>query len=771
MTFDEILKRFPDARRAGSEFKAHCPAHDDERESLTIRAGRETVAVLFCHAGCRPSAVAAARGLTMADLTGERNGHQNGHTQRPRITATYDYRDESGALLYQVCRFEPKDFRQRRPDGSGGWIWKLEDVRRVLYRLPELLASDRGEIVFIVEGEKDVEALRALGLTATCNVGGAGKWRGDYNRHLKGRRICLLPDNDEPGRAHARQVADALAAGAEWIKTLELPGLPEKGDVSDWLNAGGTRARLLDLAAQMTLETASSETESPEPALSDELPVIDVSVKDLAKLTAQAWAALEQRNDPPFIFLRAGLPVRLEHDDTGNLITRELDKDRMKHELARAAQWKLNASHPRRARQSKPPNDVVADVLATPEMPLPRLSRIVQAPVFAPDGNLQTTPGYHPASRNYYQPASDFRCLPVPDAPTEDDVERAWRWIDELLCDFPFATEADRTNAVALLLLPFVRDMIRGATPLHLIEASTPRTGKSLLASVLLYPGCGDQVALMPAARDDDDWNKNLVSAFRRGKPAIQIDNVNYFLDSASLCIALTEARYEGRILGKSELIDQPITNIWVMTANNPAMTGEIAGRTVRIRLIPGTDAPAEREGFRHPDLRQWVAEHRAELVNAAHILIQNWIARGRPLPKVRPVGSFEAWTRTIGGILEASAAKDFLANYTEFQNAANGERSAWRSFCENWWKSHGDDSVRVKDLVQVADQIDGFDLRGESERSQAKSLGKQLNKNRDSVWGNYRIRYDGISGGYHYWKLECLDPASAPMGREVLPF
>jgi hypothetical protein len=165
-----------------------------------------------------------------------------------RIVATYDYTDERGVLLYQVVRYDLKDFRQRRPNGNGGWLWNLEGVRRVLYRLSELLAADPGRPVFILEGEKDVDQLARLEIVATTNAQGAGKWRPEYSEALRGRHIIILPDNDTPGRSHAAAVAASLEGVAASVRILELPGLPPKGDVSDWLAAGGTKEELLTLA-------------------------------------------------------------------------------------------------------------------------------------------------------------------------------------------------------------------------------------------------------------------------------------------------------------------------------------------------------------------------------------------------------------------------------------------------------------------------------------------------------------------------------------------
>jgi hypothetical protein len=175
-----------------------------------------------------------------------------------KIGATYDYRDASGDPAFQVVRFEPKGFAQRRRVDDD-WVWNLQGVEPVLYRLPELLAADPEELIFVVEGEKDVDRLGELGLVATTNPGGAGKWRPEYSASLAGRDVAVLPDKDEPGRKHARDVSASLAGIAPRVRIVELPGLPAKGDVSDWLAGGGTRDGLIALL-EMAPEFVSATT-------------------------------------------------------------------------------------------------------------------------------------------------------------------------------------------------------------------------------------------------------------------------------------------------------------------------------------------------------------------------------------------------------------------------------------------------------------------------------------------------------------------------------
>jgi len=173
-------------------------------------------------------------------------GLVNGEDFGGHVSAMYDYVDENGALLFQVLRYEPKDFKQRRPDGGGGWIWKLDATRRVLYRLPELIEGVAlGRVVLIPEGEKDVDRLRALGLVATCNSGGANKWRDDaqYNAPLRGANVVLIPDNDDTGWKHINQVGQILSGIAAHVRVLRLPS---HKDVSEWLEAGGGTGEQLE---------------------------------------------------------------------------------------------------------------------------------------------------------------------------------------------------------------------------------------------------------------------------------------------------------------------------------------------------------------------------------------------------------------------------------------------------------------------------------------------------------------------------------------------
>jgi 5S rRNA maturation endonuclease (ribonuclease M5) len=320
MIRDDLLKAFPLGewlQRRGVKLsnggkRAHrCPIKEHSRvDAVSVDAAKQ---VWHCHAckkggtvvdwlalekGIEPSealkelaAEAESRlkaAPTLADSKAKPSsigGHDqspsagNVDASKPRIVKTYDYTDENGTVLFQCVRFEPKTFRQRRPDpqGKDGWTWNLQGVRLVLYRLPEVL---KPEEVWIVEGEKDAESMAALGFCATCNPMGAGKWRDTYNDALRGKRVVIVPDNDEPGRRHAEAVARALVGIAASVKVLALPesvgGVAVK-DGTEYINTFQDSAEAAERLAQMAESAAEWQppaVELPTTATPTTMPVV-----------------------------------------------------------------------------------------------------------------------------------------------------------------------------------------------------------------------------------------------------------------------------------------------------------------------------------------------------------------------------------------------------------------------------------------------------------------------------------------------------------------
>ena len=270
-----VLDRLKNVRPQGNGYRASCPVpghgqgRGDRNPSLSVCVNAEGTVGLKCHAGCPTEEVVGGLGLSMRDLFEPRT-HNDAAKGRRRTVETYDYTDEAGNLLFQSVRYEPKRFSQRKPDDTGGWIYQgifENSTQPVLYRLPKVLeAVHKGNPVWLVEGEKDVHRLEREGLTATTNPMGAGKWRDFFSEALTGADVRIVPDNDGPGREHARKVAWSLQGRAASVSIIVPPGLSEGQDISDWFVAGGTTKELLDLPSSSSLSLGDRDDDDGDPA-------------------------------------------------------------------------------------------------------------------------------------------------------------------------------------------------------------------------------------------------------------------------------------------------------------------------------------------------------------------------------------------------------------------------------------------------------------------------------------------------------------------------
>lgn len=253
------------------EWRGPCPVHQGNGPNLAVNA---STGFAHCHSACGKGwdligFEMAITGRTFPEAKAEvfrMLGRPAIPWQERDIEAAYDYVVPDGALLYQVVRRTGKRFSQRRPDGRGGWNWGLGGVTPVPFRLPAVIGA---ETVFVTEGERDVLTLERLGFIATCNNGGAGNFKPDLAQWFRGKHVGILPDNDQPGRAHALKVATLLKPVAASVRIVELPGLPEKGDVSDFAAKGGTADQIRDLYDRAAEWTPEFEFSSAVPAESD----------------------------------------------------------------------------------------------------------------------------------------------------------------------------------------------------------------------------------------------------------------------------------------------------------------------------------------------------------------------------------------------------------------------------------------------------------------------------------------------------------------------
>lgn len=492
------------------------------------------------------------------------------------------------------------------------------------------------------------------------------------------------------------------------------------------------------------------------------LPTIMVSGRQQIEIVDDAWTALLSRNDPPQVFVTSGQLSRLLYLEPEWTI-QIADEAIVNGLLIRAARWMQKTGTSEIA--AKPPREVIRDLLANPSPRLPQLSAIAATPVFDANGTLLNRRGYHAGSALQLQLDAVWDGFQVPTQPTEAERKAAVSLLlDDLVVDFPFRTPSDRAHVVAAIILPFVRRMIAGPTPLHLHEAPTPGSGKTLLIDLIRIVAFGELTGTTTMTADEGEARKMFTSLLRSGSQVIYLDNLRGGLHSAVLAAILTADVWKDRMLGSNTIVQYPNRALWLATANNPDLSLEIARRCVSIRLVPNEEQPWLRTIFKHADIVAWARAHRVELVRAVLTMVQAWIAAGKPRG-TRVRGSFEAWSRTMGGILECCGIDDLLGADEDFYANADPQAAEWAALVSAWWQKHRDIPVTVRNLLDLAEERElvAWTRTGDSEPARLSRFGKALNGLRDRRLAGCEVAFenDRHTRARRY-RLHMVDPQTA---------
>jgi hypothetical protein len=502
---------------------------------------------------------------------------------------------------------------------------------------------------------------------------------------------------------------------------------------------------------------ATAEAKSHEDRSTKDRPTVRVDAP--VHLVADALiAALDTANTPqPTIFQRGRQLVRVVFSCSGGPPVPLIDAltvDSLRPIVGTVAHLvKYN---------TKVKGDVTADatreqlaaVLTAPAWPFPVLAGISEVPFVRPDGTLHLTPGYDPATGLLYAPAPGLTIPPVPDLPDAGAIAAARTQVLELLTDFPFTTDSERANALALFFLPFVQALIAEPTPLHVVEAPAAGTGKSVLVEMCLYPAIGDRLNADTPKADDTEISKWLASKALAQSPACWLDNLPFGLNSPVLAGAITAGRWSVRLLGGNDLLEMRYRPVYVLTANNPVFTEEVIRRCVRIRLDSNTDRPAQRTNWRHKDFRAWLQTSRGALIGAALTILRGWERAGQPRADLF-FGSFQTYAAVLGGILTYLDVPGFLANLAELYEVADPDSAQWAELVDRWHPHPelGRKPVGTSDLYRLATEIPAFDL-GNADRSAQTRFGKALSKQRDRIYNGWKITSMGTRNRAALWQL-----------------
>lgn len=452
---------------------------------------------------------------------------------------------------------------------------------------------------------------------------------------------------------------------------------------------------------------------------------------------ADAIAALAQANDPPHLFVRSGQLVRLREDEDRRPLIESMRAEHVRLKLAEAANW-YRVNKDGAYSSTTPPNDVAVSLIASGAWQVPPLAGVVELPVLRPDGTFHMAHGYDSATRLYHWHRG-VEYAPVPDTPTAEELAAAVALVDEAMCDFPWDTAADRANAWGLVVTPFIRAIV-GQVPMALVDAPEPGTGKGLLVKVSAIITVGRAAALMAWPSGDEELEKKVTAALMAGSTMMIFDNVEGMIKSPTLAAVLTADSWQGRVLGRSEMVSVPNRATWAATGNNIDVGGDLARRCYRIRLDARQAQPWLRTGFRHADLEGWVLANRGRLLHAMCTIIRSWWVAGKPMATGLPaMGGYSQWVRTVGGILDHAGVSHFLGNLSEFHATADRESGAWEAFLHAWHEQFGEEPLSVGDVVaKMRDIYQGErvlealpdDLAGDwGKTTFAKRLGESLRK------------------------------------------
>lgn len=541
-----------------------------------------------------------------------------------------------------------------------------------------------------------------------------------------------------------------IIENAEWrnmLYDISHDNLAEMSYIEARLDATGRSwtARLTKVIKGVAQERAQKVVEEEIDAT---MPTIEVYDRNVRAIASEAIEALVTRNVPPRLFDFGGRLSQVQIQDQVVRID-EVSQADLQSWLDHAANWRESRG---KAVQVSAPQRVAQEILSGNQdfSMFPGLRGVVHAPIFTADGALIVREGYHSAARLIYHPIGDLD-LEISTRPALDDVRRAVSWVEQYMFrTMPWVTQASRANAWGLFLLPFVREMIGGPTPLHVINSPRPGTGKGLLHYVCTYPFALD-VAATVAPKNETEWEKKLLPLLCQGPSHVYFDNVSSRLDSGPLALALTETSFVGRKLGQSSLLTAPIRCAWSATGNNVEMSQEIARRTVWIDLDANVEDP---HAVKHAvELRPFIRANRSGAVWAALTCIRWWIESGCRRWAGATMGSYEQYVGVIGGILYECEISGFLDNVGKMTEEGYEDLMGWHAFISEWYARYGNREVTVRELTTLADVLPFWgDFAEKTPRALVQSFGKKLERKRNQVFLGKKlmIRKRGHQNAFH---------------------
>lgn len=490
---------------------------------------------------------------------------------------------------------------------------------------------------------------------------------------------------------------------------------------------------------------AAPPDDEPEP----DKRIVIVNNRDHIELATECLNLLHETNEPPHIFLRSDILARIEKGERGPII-KNLSLAALRGELCDAATYvRKNADGQKKC---PPPVDAMETMMAFPihKLGFPVLKGIASCPTLA-KRTIVYQPGYIEATKYFGWFKEEFEPSPLP------AKECAEILLNDFLGDFPFADDASKAHALALMLLPILRPAIKGSTPLHIIDAPAPGTGKTLLARVCLAVGLEDDPSPTAMPDDENELSKKLFAALLAGARSFFLDNLTRTLVSPTLAGALTSDYIEGRILGMSSVAAPAVNAIFIATSNNVQLSRDIARRSLWIRLDAKMEDPEKREGFKRDHILNYALTNRVYLLGLLCKLVEEWLSELSPSGSKRK-GTYERWAAIIGGILEVAGVTGFLDNEDKLKELAVEDDGEWKAFVAAWAEEFGSAPVTSKELAELAktgNYLENLLSRAKDEKSSVMVVGRAVKKRIDRVFESFQITKSTMQRGENRFKLE----------------
>jgi hypothetical protein len=640
-------------------------------------------------------------------------------------------------------------------------------------------AADASKPLIITEGDKKADSAASRGLCAV-GINGVYGFRDkntalpDWeNIALNGRAVYVVFDSDvatKPDVERAlHRLCPFLQSRGAIVKVVYLPDGENgtKTGLDDFFARGGSVAELFSLARDLE-PIEESRRKRKEKAKAEKLakfeatgkPIVETHDRPLpAVLTDLANSVAQHNADAPTLFHGAGGLREVVKNQDGATILESVRCERVQVIAGENATWTVTPAEAQMPREVAPPAALCSQFIASRGYwkNIPTIKRILTAPFVDRAGNVCTAPGYH-ASEQVWLSLPDGYELPDT-TPTAANIATAKALLDKLFSEVAFSNPASRANALALMLLPFVRLYIDarndGQTPMHLCDAPTQSSGKTYVMQICLSPFC--EVVPTSDKRDEKESQKEIFALLAEGVSYIFIDNVKSSLGSAEVATAITTGKMRGRVLGASKTETVSSNIVWAATSNNAQLDADIVSRSILIQLDTNSETPEDREFAFNPV--KFIAQNRADVQAAILTLVRAWLEADRP-NRTKKVSRFPAWEKIIGGILETVGIESFLENYKDARENTDGETSAWRGFVEAWHVAHGDSFKTVAELLQTPD---GDDLRAFiGDKDAGKVFGKMLQTRKNQVIHGYKVTREEPRAGHkrervNRWRLVSM--------------